>query len=297
MGKNISKKQQITPTTNSQLLIEIQNIQKKLFVHFSNKFAFVQELGHGGEATQVNLAVQEDFIAQEQKKEQEQTQNQKEVNINKSINININKESNTDKFNKTTVLKSSVPLISNSKGYKQNIVDIWQDIYKIENGYKNYEFFLPSPVAASSLELAATKGKNELIPVKPTEVSVNKTLSIYEKKTGTGEDKKIRRNYTNIAEIQATKNNNQTFFILPIINKYLKDINFNENKNHKYYSYKFISFNFNPETNKLIKKSYSLLASAFRSMFCFISKPTFLIGPDKIIIQFFYYFPFLAMEN
>ena len=41
--------------------------------------------------------------------------------------------------------------------------------------------------------------------------------------------------------------------------------------------------------NKLIKYSYKLLFYFFKSMYCLISKPTFLITPDKVTIQLFYF--------
>jgi hypothetical protein len=86
-------------------------------------------------------------------------------------------------------------------------------------------------------------------------------------------------------------NNNTTTEKKPIINQYLKSMS-NYNMQSKgifiYYS-NIVSFNFNSETNKLIKNIYSLLASSFKSMYCLISKPVFVITPDKIIIQLFYY--------
>jgi hypothetical protein len=77
----------------------------------------------------------------------------------------------------------------------------------------------------------------------------------------------------------------------PILNQYLKSIsiyNLNIKGIFIFYS-NIIGFNFNSETNKLIKNIYNLLASSFKSMYCLISKPVFVITPDKIIIQLFYY--------
>jgi hypothetical protein len=86
-------------------------------------------------------------------------------------------------------------------------------------------------------------------------------------------------------------NNNTITEKKPIINQYLKSMS-NYNMQSKgifiYYS-NIVGFNFNSETNKLIKNIYSLLASSFKSMYCLISKPVFVITPDKIIIQLFYY--------
>jgi len=77
----------------------------------------------------------------------------------------------------------------------------------------------------------------------------------------------------------------------PIINQYLKSMSiYNMSNNGIFISYSnIISFNFKNETNKLIKNIYKLLAASFKSMYCLISKPVFVITPDKIIIQLFYF--------
>ena len=46
---------------------------------------------------------------------------------------------------------------------------------------------------------------------------------------------------------------------------------------------------YNQSNNRLIKYSYKLLFYFFKSMYCLISKPTFLFTPDKVTIQLFYY--------
>lgn len=77
----------------------------------------------------------------------------------------------------------------------------------------------------------------------------------------------------------------------PIINEYLKAISkFNIiNKNISINYSNIIGFNFNSENNKLFKDIYNLLVYSFKSMLCLISKPVFVITPNKIIIQLFYY--------
>jgi hypothetical protein len=77
----------------------------------------------------------------------------------------------------------------------------------------------------------------------------------------------------------------------PIIYKYLQAISkykFN-NKGISLYYTNIIGLNFNSETNKLIKNIYQLLSYSFKSMYCLISKPVFVITSNKIIIQLFYY--------
>jgi Mitochondrial ribosomal protein (VAR1) len=86
--------------------------------------------------------------------------------------------------------------------------------------------------------------------------------------------------------IEIMYNNNK-----PIINQYLKEMSkFNMLRKGIFIYYNnLIGFNFNNNTNKLIKNIYKLLQSSFKSMYCLISKPVFLFTPDKITIQLFYY--------
>jgi hypothetical protein len=44
-----------------------------------------------------------------------------------------------------------------------------------------------------------------------------------------------------------------------------------------------------PGTNRVIKNSYKLLLSFFKSMYCLISKPVFIFSPDKVVIQLLYF--------
>ena len=77
----------------------------------------------------------------------------------------------------------------------------------------------------------------------------------------------------------------------PIINQYLKEISkYNSYQKGVILSYyNIMGFNFNSNSNKLIKNIYTLLARSFKSMYCLISKPVFVMTPDKIIIQLFYF--------
>jgi hypothetical protein len=85
--------------------------------------------------------------------------------------------------------------------------------------------------------------------------------------------------------------NNNNIEKKPFINQYLKSLSiYNMRNNGIIISYSnIISFHFNTNKNKLIKNIYNLLAGSFKSMYCLISKPVFVITPDKIIIQLFYY--------
>jgi len=98
-------------------------------------------------------------------------------------------------------------------------------------------------------------------------------------------DKSLNNNYSSPVKIMYYNINNK-----PIINQYLKEISkFNMLRKGIFINYNnLIGFNFN-NINKLIKNIYKLLQSSFKSMYCLISKPVFIITPDKIIIQLFYY--------
>ena len=77
----------------------------------------------------------------------------------------------------------------------------------------------------------------------------------------------------------------------PVLNAYLRDLSTYNREikgTIKYFS-KFIGYNFNTNTNKISNNIYDLLAASFKAMRCLISKPVFVITPDKIIIQLFYY--------
>ena len=78
----------------------------------------------------------------------------------------------------------------------------------------------------------------------------------------------------------------------PIINQYLKSMsifNMISNGTIMYFTniigYNFYNKNLRPETQNI----YKLLYSSFRSMYCLISKPLFIIKSNKIIIQLFYF--------
>jgi len=102
--------------------------------------------------------------------------------------------------------------------------------------------------------------------------------------------------FSNPVEILYNNNNNNSTIAYnqdkkPIINQYLKSMSiYNMRKNGIFISYSnIIGYHFNTESNKLIKNIYKLLAGSFKSMYCLISKPVFVMTPDKIIIQLFYF--------
>nr|YP_010846122.1 ribosomal protein S3 [Cyathus pallidus]WEV87309.1 ribosomal protein S3 [Cyathus pallidus] len=67
-------------------------------------------------------------------------------------------------------------------------------------------------------------------------------------------------------------------------------------QNIKYKYYQFISYNFNKYSNdgnylsdRMFKNINKLLNAFFKSIYCLISKPTFVITPEKITIKLFYF--------
>jgi Mitochondrial ribosomal protein (VAR1) len=135
---------------------------------------------------------------------------------------------------------------------------------------------------------------------KTNEIKIEQTLnSIFKMKEFDSKNEAISI-YSNPVEIlysNDNNNNNNNYTIpynlqkKPIINQYLKSIsNYNIIKKGILISYSnIIGFNFNTQRNKIIKNIYKLLVGSFKSMYCLISKPVFVMTPDKIIIQLFYF--------
>jgi Mitochondrial ribosomal protein (VAR1) len=135
---------------------------------------------------------------------------------------------------------------------------------------------------------------------KTNEIKIEQTLnSIFKMKEFDSKNEAISI-YSNPVEIlysNDNNNNNNNYTIpynlqkKPIINQYLKSIsNYNIIKKGIFISYSnIIGFNFNTQRNKIIKNIYKLLVGSFKSMYCLISKPVFVMTPDKIIIQLFYF--------
>lgn len=94
---------------------------------------------------------------------------------------------------------------------------------------------------------------------------------------------------TSPVSITLTKDSNNK--IIPNITQYLTSMsNYNLMRKGTLMNFsKFIGYQFNKLNNKLVRNPYDLLNSTFKSMYCLISRPVFLIKTDKIIIQLFYY--------
>ena len=132
---------------------------------------------------------------------------------------------------------------------------------------------------------------------KTNEIKIEQTLkSIFKMKEFESKTEAISINANPVEILYSNNNNNKSTMPYnlqkkPIINQYLKSMSsYNMIKKGIFMSYSnIIGFNFNTQRNKLITNIYKLLAGSFKSMYCLISKPVFVMTPDKIIIQLFYF--------
>src|SRR6266576_2631110 len=177
------------------------------------------------------------------------TNNNTNTNTNTNNNTNNNTNTNTTNNNNTNMEEFYKNLFL-TKMLKLNLVNKW-NLIQIEHTIK------------SIIKNKKFNYKTDPISIKSNPISV-----VYFK----------NKNFVN--------DSNFSYFNTPILNKYLQVMSkYNMiNKNIYIYYSNIIGFNFINENNKLFKNIYKLLAYSFKSMFCLISKPVFLITPDKIII-------------
>jgi len=120
---------------------------------------------------------------------------------------------------------------------------------------------------------------------------------------------KIEQTVKNILKKITFDNRTDTFPInslpgnqlMPRINQYIKSISmYNMKRKGTIMVFsQIVGYSFNSNKNMLLKNIYKFLASSFRTMHCLISKPVFVVSPDKIEIQLFYYFldPIKVLEK
>jgi hypothetical protein len=216
--------------------------------------------------------------------------------INKKINnINIRMvskllEKGINLYLEIISLINKKKLIINNNKLNNLFNPVYNLINKISKNYiynknlnlnkeNNYDLLLNKNNKKLNFEISFNNiYKNNEIIIRNTRKSISNYLNF--------EDTKFK-NISSPVELMYYKNNVST----PIINQYLKEMSkFNMYRKGIFIYYnKFIGFNFNSNTNKLIKNIYNILYSSFKSMYCLISKPVFTITPDKISIQLFYY--------
>jgi len=81
-------------------------------------------------------------------------------------------------------------------------------------------------------------------------------------------------------------------FVTPRINDYIKSMTmFNMKRKGTILVYsKTIGYYFNTLNHKVLNNIFNFLTASFRALHCLISKPVFVVTPDKVEIQLFYYF-------
>jgi len=220
---------------------------------------------------------------------------QVQVNKDKENNFNFNSHDNYNLDNNKLVTGSISPISTISKEQEQ------QSFFGIgkENSLSNIENIISkeakeAKVVKESTETTEAKEATEAKVAKEAkevnnlrlEQIINKSqISIFKQILESG----IKTNYTD--KINHFKN---------LIHNYQKNTNININiiqyfklvTPHKVVN-KFnqnITYNFNKYNKINIDNIVTLLEYAFRAMSCLISKPVFMITPNNIVINLFYYF-------
>jgi len=206
--------------------------------------------------------------------------NTNEILTNTHLNNN-----NSIKNNNTNVSK-----IKNINFYEDNRVQIVEDLKKLLNNDHKFNFKMMSFFNNNKFKLNEIKFKQTMNSIfKNKEFESNKDIfSINENPIEMSYYNSNLKSNFNMKDVNNKENNIQN---KPIISQYLKAISlYNMKQKGILMSYAYIvGFNFNRNTNKLIKNIYNLLEGSFKSMYCLISKPVFIMTPDKIIINLFYY--------
>jgi hypothetical protein len=205
---------------------------------------------------------------------------------NKINNFNLLNKNINNKYTVSSLIRNQINSVIKTKmtdnnlniNNKSKITNSSVTIFKDKNINSTFDFknvSLISIINSNKIKIIQT-----INSIKKNNKFNNKTDSIYLYSNPV----KILYNYPLILPKNPLNNR-------PIISQYIKEMSdYNMNRKGIFINYSnIIGFNFNYQTNKLIKHIYKLLDASFKSMFCLISKPVFVITPDKIIIQLFYY--------
>jgi len=211
------------------------------------------------------------------------------IRLNKK-KIHLLKNNNKTKNNLkiiNSLFNNNINIINNNKINKNLNTKI---IKTLENVNSKELLLIGNKLVNNNISsLVKNKTNNNYLKIEQTIRSIikNKAFDIKQDSIST---------YSNPVDMHYYPQKSYTSFFLkntkkPIINQYLKAISiFNTNQKGVILSYyNIMGFNFNSNSNKLIKNIYTLLARSFKSMYCLISKPVFVMTPDKIIIQLFYF--------
>jgi hypothetical protein len=176
--------------------------------------------------------------------------------------LNLNNKKKSRKIN-------SFKYLNKKNIIKSNRIKILHAIKSIKNDFR-FEQNLDSN-SLSNLPISLLYYSN----LKP--LAINKNLYKFNNKI-----KNTERVYDNKLE--------------PVLSSYLRELSIynRETKGIMNYYSKIVGYNFNYNTNKISSSVFEFLSAAFISMRCLISKPIFIITPDKISIHLFY---FLMVAN
>lgn len=188
------------------------------------------------------------------------------------------------KSNRTSLIVEETAIIKNTCNNK--IFLIWQD--------KEVKILLNNIIEKGD---SLIKQLNSLIIEKQSFINNNKVNNLFSSidfNSSSESTPLINLALANTGEeVISTKNGNENNS--PIINQYLKSMSiYNMKKKGILIHYNnLVNYNFVKgslgSVNKLIFKVHKLLEASFKSMYCLISKPLFIITADKITIRLFYF--------
>nr|YP_009504974.1 ribosomal protein S3 [Lyophyllum decastes]AWW14093.1 ribosomal protein S3 [Lyophyllum decastes] len=221
----------------------------------------------------------------------------------------LNKTEAVNYLNKNTVVENKNNALINYDFVEKENKLVLQEI-KEKNLLSNKELFSSLLSKENNLEIISTKilnktesqigeeeiTKNNKINIEQSIKNISKNTSFLSKKESIAPQTGLSNPvslfyYSNNTNKQGETQDNLLVNIenKPILNLYLKEMSIYNmiSKGIFINYYNIIGYNFNK--NNLYKNIYNLLAASFKSMYCLISKPVFIITPDKVIIQLFYY--------
>ena len=135
--------------------------------------------------------------------------------------------------------------------------------------------------------------KRRKIVKKTTIMQINKSKGLHQKNKIISPVIKNSNLYNNYFNLDKDNHNP------PVLSAYLRELSlFNrETKGIMNYYSRIIGYSFNYSTNKISSSVYELLAAAFYSMRCLISRPVFVFTPDKVSIKLFYFLLTMRKKN
>jgi hypothetical protein len=190
--------------------------------------------------------------------------------VKKAVNI----------YNRLKILHL-IEVIKTDFNFEAKIDSISQSIIPVPVLYYSNLKNISVPFASSSTLAVAVNNKRRI----RTEAEENFTLGIsLLKKNKNKHENKNKYKLEEELELEEQP---------PVLSAFLRELSIynRETKGTINYFSKIVGFNFNEDNNKIFGPVaiYIFLAAAFKAMNCLISKPIFVITPDKITVQLFYF--------